>query len=97
MGQCGDGAGCSVCRECEWALTFCMRSVMLGYIIVPPDSMSFWYRSCQVLKSHLKIKLHLCTISRGTQAPAMQCYTCRLIDADALRPRKDGCKSAMGM
>ena len=78
-------------------LTFCMWPAMPGYIIVPPDSMSFQYRSCQMSKSHLEIKLYLCAVCRGAWAPAMQRYARRLIDAEASRPRKGGWKSAMGV
>ena len=95
-GEYGDGAGCSTCRGREWGLAFCMWFAMPGYIIVLLDSTTFWYRSCRMSKSHLKINLYLCAVSRGTGAPAMQCYARRLIDAEALRPRKDGCKSTVG-
>ena len=37
-----------MCGEREWGLTFHMWSAMPGYIIVPPDSMSFQYRSLDV-------------------------------------------------
>ena len=90
------GTGRGVCREREWGLTFCMWSAMPRYIIMLPDSTSFRYRSRQMLKSHLKIELHLCAGSRGTWAPAMQRYTRCLVDAKALRPRKDKGKSATG-
>ena len=95
-GEHGNGAGGGMCRGHAWGLAFCMWFTMPGYIIVLPDSTTFWYRLCWMSKSHLKIELYLCAVSRGTGAPAMQCYTCCLIDTKALRPKKDGCKSAVG-
>ena len=62
-------------RGCEWGLAFCMGFAMPGYIIVPLDSTTFWYRLHQMSKSHLKIELYLCAVSRGTGAPAMQHYS----------------------
>ena len=96
MGEHGDHAGCSMCRGHEWGLAFCMQFAMPGYIIVLLDSMSFWYRSRQMSKSHLKIELYLCTVSRGAEASAMQHYAHHLVDAEASKPRKDGCNNAMG-
>ena len=95
-GEHGDGAGHGMCRGHEWGLAFCMWFAMPGYIIVLPDSTTFWYRLRWMSKSHLKIELDLCAVSRGAGAPAMQCYARCLIDAEALRPKKDGCKSAAG-
>ena len=95
-GEHGDCAGSGMCRGHEWGLAFCMRFMMPGYIIMLLDSTTFRYRLCQMSKSHLKIELYLCAVSRGTGVPAMQHYACRLIDAEASRPKKDGCKSAVG-
>ena len=95
-GEHGDCAGRSMCRGCEWGLAFYMRFAMPGYIIVLPDSTSFRYRSRRMSKSHLKIELYLCAVSRGAGVPAMQRYAHHLIDAEASRPRKDRCKNAVG-
>ena len=77
----GTVRGMARVRGREWGLAFCMRFAMPGYIIVLPDSTTFRYRSRRMSKSHLKIELYLCAVSRGAGAPAMQCYAHRLVDA----------------
>ena len=96
-GEHGDCAGRGACRGHEWGLAFCMWFAMPGYILMLLDSTSFQYRSHWMSKSHLKIKLYLCTVSRRVGVPAMQCYTHCLVDAEASRPRKDGCKNAVSV
>ena len=93
-GQHGDGAGRGMCGECEWGLTFFLHIVC-----------DAWVHHCATRQHVFLVQVtpdvevtleDRVVFVRSQQGRAGTCYAHCLVDAEALRPRKDRWKSAVG-